>query len=400
MSDVMDLDIDHVDLDGMNLEDMDLSDFGEVNETIDYPHIKVGSKMFKEFLKVAKKVCASGGKDIISKAICLQYDKEKEKVVGYATDFDVYIQQELECLNTENILEEPVVVPTDILIKLCSAVPSNTIIYKKDDNMFIRLYGGDMELETHAMTVEKFQFLDEVTRVGSVESTPLYGILKDFSPVVSAAVNPAEKRIVVTKDGAYANYMFAILKSESITGEFDLKAKDIEVLKALTVNKKDETLTVYRTGENVKAVRCVIEANDFKYAFLVSESSMSDTLKNNMTNVVKSDGVYVDFIQLYKMVELASELPYALGKVGINYSDDGVYVDVKTKKGASNIFNISGSVEGDTAPLEKELVVQAKLLRILLRSFASKQSIKLTVSTDGLGVACDDYSSAIYSEAN
>ena len=266
--------------------------------------------------------------------------------------------------------------------------------------MFIRLYGGDMELETHSMSVDKFQFSDEVARVGSVEATPLYGILKDFSPVVSAAVNPAEKRIVVTKEGAYANYMFAILKSEAITGEFDLKAKDIEVLKALTVNKKDETLTVYKTTENVKAVRCVIEAADFKYAFLVSESSMSETLKNNMTQVVKNEGVFVDFIQLYKMVELASELPYALGKVGINHSDDGVYVDVKTKKGASNIFNISGSVEGTTTPLDKELVVQAKLLRILLRSFASKQSIKLTVSGEGLGITCDDYSSAIYSEAN
>lgn len=400
MGEDMELNLEDVDLDEVNLDDMDLSDFGEVNESIDYPHIKLGSKVFKEFLKVAKKVCASGGKDIISKAICLQYNKDKEKVVGYATDFDVYIQQELECLNTENILEEPIVVPTDILIKLCSAVPANTIIYKKDDVMYIRLYGGDMELETHTMSVDKFQFLDEVTRVGTVEATPLYGILKDFSPVVSAAVNPAEKRIVVTKDGAFANYMFAILKSDIVTGEYDLKSKDIEVLKALTVNKKDETLTVYRTNEDVKAVRCVIEAVDFKYAFLVSESSMSETLKNNMAQVLKGDGVFVDFIQLYKMVELASELPYALGKVGINYSDDGIYVDVKTKKGASNIFNISGSIEGNIAPLDKELVVQAKLLRILLRSFASKQSIKLSVSKEGLGISCDDYSSAIYSEAN
>lgn len=395
----MDLNLDDVDLDGVNLDDMDLSDFGEVNETVDFPHIKIGSKAFKEFLKVAKKVCASGGKDIISKAVCLKYDKDKEKVIGYATDFDVYIEQELECLNTDNILEEAIVVPTDILIKLCSAVPSNTIIYKNEDTMVIRLYGGDMQLETHSMSVEKFQFADATTRVGSVEATPLYGILKDFSPVVSAAVNPAEKRIVVSKDGAYANYMFAILKSDGITGEYDLKSKDIEVLKALTVNKKDETLNVYKTAEDVKASRCVIEANDFKYAFLISESTMSDTLKNNMAKVINENGVFVDFIQLYKMIELASELPYALGKVGINYSDDGICVDVKTKKGASNIFNISGSIEGDIKPLDKELVVQAKLLRILLRSFASKQSIRLSVSSDGLGVSCDDYSSAIYSEA-
>ena len=46
----------------------------------------------------------------------------------------------------------------------------------------------------------------------------------------------------------------------------------------------------------------------------------------------------------------------------------------------------SGNIEGIVTPLEEDLVVQAKLLRIILRSFASKSSVRLTVSDTGLGI--------------
>ena len=58
-----------------------------------------------------------------------------------------------------------------------------------------------------------------------------------------------------------------------------------------------------------------------------------------------------------------------------------------------------GNIEGTVTPLEEDLVIQAKLLRIILRSFASKSSVRLTVSDTGLGILSDDYSAALYSEA-
>jgi len=394
----MDLDLDNVDLDDIDLDNADLTDFGEINETIDEPHLKIGSKSFKEFLKVAKRVSATGGKDIISKATCLQYDPDRAKVVGYATDFDVYIESELENLDTENILMDPVIVPTDIFIKLTGAVPANTIIYKKDDKFFIRLYGGDMELETHQMSVDKFQFTEEIEEKATVDVVNLYSILKDFSPVVSAAANPAEKRIMVSEEGAFANYAFAILKSETVKGDYDLKPKDIDVLKGLTLKKKDIDLKVYKTTEGTKATRCVIKGDDFKYAFLVSDAAMSDTLKSNMSTVVNQDGIYIDFIQFYKIVELAADLPYSLGKVGMNVGEDGVVLNIKTKKGTDNSFNITGSFDGTPKVLSSELIIQAKLLRVLLRSFAAKQSVKVIITDMALGIVSDDYESVIYTE--
>lgn len=395
----LDLDLDSIDLNEVEegIDDMDLSDFGEVDDSIDYPHIKVSTKALKEFLAVAKQICSGGGRDIVSKAVCLK--AEGDKVICKATDFDVYVEKTLELLNQDNILTDLIEVPTDILIKLTKAVPVNTIIYKKDDEYFIRLYGGDMSLEVYSFPEDKFTFGDETDKVSDVVAEDLYCAIKDLAPVVTAAVNPAERRIICEDERAFANYMWAIIMVSRQFSNFDLKVKDISVLKSLTKEKKEENIIVYRTKEDNKTVRCVLQGDDFKYAFLVSEAAVSESMKNNIGTVVTDSGVFVDFIQLYKMVEVASDLPYALGKIGINYCDDGITVNIMTKKGNDNKFTISGNIEGTVTPLEEDLVVQAKLLRIILRSFASKSSVRLTISDTGLGILSDDYSAALYSEA-
>lgn len=388
-------DIDLSDISEDDLSDLDLSGFGEVDDTVDYPHFKISTKAFKEFLKVAKIVCSAGGRDVVSKAVC--FSVENGVLVCRSTDFDVYIEEKLELLNEENILTEPVIVSTDILIRLAKAVPVNTTIFKNDDTFFIRLYGGDFVLETYSMSVDKFKFTDEVENKGQVQAEELYSVIKDFSPVVTAAVAPQERRIVCSDKEAIASYMWAILKFNSGFQDFDLKIKDISVLKNLLVASEEILQVSFTKGEDA-IKRCVLEGSAFKYAFLISDAKVSESMKDNLNKVITGKGVYVDFIQLFKVIEVAADLPYSVGKVGMNFCDEGLKVVIKTKKNKDAEFNITASVEGDATPLDEELVVQAKLLKIVLRSFASKPSILISLSKEGMGVSADDYSSAIYSE--
>lgn len=395
-----DLDLDNMDLsdigEGDDLASMDLSSFGEIDDTVDFPHFKVATKSFKEFLKVAKLVCTAGGKDVVSKAVCLFAEGEVLRCAS--TDFDVYVEMNLPLLNDHNILTETVVIPTDILIKLTKAVPVNTVIYKKDDKFYIRLYGGDIVLETYSMGSDKFIFSDLVVTSEQIAGKDLSEVMKDFSTIVTSAVSPAERRIICETDRAYASYLFAIIMAKKSFTSCDLKPKDINVLKSLVVDA-EETLKTFHTADDVSPKRCQIAGDNFKYTFLLSEAKISDTMKNSIGNVVTGNGVFVDFVQLYKMVEVAAELPYSTGKIGINYSDEGIKLAIKTKKDADAIFDITGSKEGDTTPIADELIVQAKLFRVVLRSFATKSSIKLTVTKDGIGISAEDYSAAIYSEA-
>lgn len=390
-------DVDLGDISEDSLDDLDLSNFGEVDDSIDFPHIKVSTKQLVEFLKVAKSVCSSGGRDVVSKAVCME--PVGETLECRATDFDVYVKRDLEILNTENRLSEIVIIPTDILIKLMKAVPVNTIIYKKDDEFFIRLYGGDIILETHTMSSDKFKCMDEMDQVGAIEASDLYSVVKDFSPTILAAISPQERRIIFEKDGAHARYLWSILKADKEFSDFDLKVKDVGVIKILTVGS-EEMLKVFISKDVDAVKRCSLRGEKFEYTFLVSETAVNETMKTDMSEIISNTGVYVDFLQVYKMVELASDLPYSTGKIGMNFTEEGVNLSIKTKKGNDSNFNISGSIEGDVVPLAEELQLQAKLLKVLMRTFANKSSIKICLSDKGYGMVADSYSAVMFKESN
>lgn len=398
----LELDLDSVDLDDAleddELDSLDLSNFGEVDDSIDKPHIKVSTKDLKEYLKVAKEIASSSGRDVVSKSVCLK--AEGDKLVGRATDFDVYLEYEMDLLNHKDVLTDTLTIPIEILQKLIKAVPVNTIIFKDEDEYKMRLAGGDIPLETYNIDESKYIFSEKVTKEATIAATDLYEVIKNFGSIVTAAVAPTERRIICESDAAYANYMFAIIRSDASFAPMDLKVKDINVMRSL-VKDTEEVLTVYSTDEDTKVKMKVIEGPNFKYAFLISDISVPDQLKQNMSNVVLNDGVYVDFIQFYKMIEVAAELPYSIGKVGLNYSDNGeLRVVIKTKSSSTpdSVFDLPGSVAGNVTPLEKDLVLQAKLLRILLRSFADSSSIKISLADEGMGIYTDTFVAAVYSE--
>ena len=112
----------------------------------------------------------------------------------------------------------------------------------------------------------------------------------------------------------------------------------------------------------------------------------------------KYSGVHVDLVQLYKLVEVASDFPHSTGKVGLKVLDDGIQVIMKTKKGQNCEFMVSGSASVKDSAYDKEIVVQAKLLRILLRTFASESSVKLVINPKGLGISSASYVAALFPE--
>ena len=60
-----------------DLDDVDLSNFGEVDTTVGFPHVKVPTKAFQEFLRIAKLFSAASGRDIISKSVSFLVEEGK-----------------------------------------------------------------------------------------------------------------------------------------------------------------------------------------------------------------------------------------------------------------------------------------------------------------------------------
>lgn len=381
------------DLDATDLDNAALDGFGEVSETIEFPHLKMATKSLKKFADISKIISVSGGRDIISKAVCLEVIDGK--VVCKATDFDIFVKQEYELMNTENVLRDTVVVATDILQKLLKAAPASTVIYRKDDKFFIRLFGGDVVLESYDVASDKFTFSEKTNPVGTIGSNSIYSVAKNYSGVVSAAVSSTERRIGFTKAGAFAKYMWAILGTRGAFADFDLKPKDIAIVRAVLVNT-DEDLQVSVTEEG-KSRRALFEGNGFSFSILLSDIKVSSE-DQAILDKPSEGGFHVDLVQLYKIVELAAELPYSLGKLDFTYSPGaGLLIGLQTRKGTTHEFTVSGSQDGSLRE-DASATIQAKLLRVVLRTFAGKSTVKVSILNGELVISTEENLATVTAE--
>jgi hypothetical protein len=301
-------------------------------------------------------------------------------------------------LNQENVYKGHIVAPLDTLQKIIKAAPAHIAFLSKEDKICAHLVGGDLVLDTYNVEEEKFVCSDKTADLGSVSSQKLYATIKDLGGVVAASVAAPERRIVFDGGNAYANHMWAIVRATGDFPDMDLKVKDIGVLKVILANL-DEDLSVFATKDS-KVTRKGFRGKTFTYMFLTSDVAVSSMLKNSMVEVLREDSVFVDLIQLYKMVELSADLNYSTGRIGVNFDDDGnLIVGVRTKKSKDSNFKISGSKNANPKPLKEEVMLQAKLFKLILRSFAGSATVQVSLDSKGLGVKSDKYEAALYSEA-
>lgn len=378
--------------DDLDLDSVDLSQFGEVHEDINDPHIKFSTKTFIQVLKALRQVCQTSGRDVISKSFLIKANDGK--ITVKATDFDTYYTTEFECLNTENVCEDAITIPLDIILKLVNVLPASTIILKRDGAYYIHLVGGDMVLETYTVDTTKFDLADKFEETASVAAPALSMVLRDFGPLATAALNPSDRRICFSKDEAVAAYTYSVVKNDGAFADFDLKIKDVKVL-STAIAGSDEVLKVF-SSVDAKAKRVRICGEKFTYTFLVSDIKASEKLVTTCKETAENPGVYVDFVQLSRLVRVAYELQYSVGKVNINYDEsDNLVLEIQTKKQASSIFRLAGSRNGDIKPLDKPLVVQAKLFYTLLNSFRNESSVDIILTPKCLGIKTDNYTGAL-----
>ena len=118
---------------------------------------------------------------------------------------------------------------------------------------------------------------------------------------------------------------------------------------------------------------------------------------DNIIHVAKGK-CYIDYAQLYKLVDISSILPTSTGKVEFNYNDSGVEFILKSKKGDSK-FTLVGSKEGDTTPMSSNFTISSKLLYIFLKAFSSQSSIAFYLTEKGMGLSSNEYDAILYKES-
>jgi DNA polymerase III sliding clamp (beta) subunit (PCNA family) len=187
-----------------DLLDMSGDDSGKAEDTpnepesieiVGYPHFKISTKKFLDVLKISALVSQGSSKTDVCKAIGMEVKGSELQV--YMTDFETYVERSIEILNTEDVLTDFISVNFQIISKLVQACPSTMTVYKKDEKYFIKLIGGDMELEL--VKTEKSQLLlknkSKFMGAGELETLEFKKIIKGMFVLANAAVTASQKRI-------------------------------------------------------------------------------------------------------------------------------------------------------------------------------------------------------------
>lgn len=349
----------------------------EYDVKIDYPHIKMDTNEFKSVLSIARVVCSATGKDIASRAIYLKADKDNGKVIAKVTDFDVYVTVTVPLLNKDNILEDELVIPCDYLMRLFVAVPAKTIFFKDDEGIKLHVDGGAFDVRTFDVDTTKYDKVDDLEDIGKVKENNLLHLLKVMSNPAAAAISPIERRIFITKNCSFVHSLWGILKYQfSMNEEFDLKLKDISILRVL-LRDSDNDITFKRNKADTSVM--VVEGKDFVFRFLVSSLTFDDDIRTMLDNLNGTPST-ISNGQLSTLVGIASNLSTATGDLVFKYSDDGVAMDMPLKSGKKSQFNLPGTkVEGDGVAK-----VNGRLLNTYLSSFAGMNDINFTVTNNGI----------------
>ena len=372
----MDFNLDNLEL---NLEDdLELDDMFELSsvedtEVVEQPHFRIPTKDFVLMLRKAKSIISSASRDLISKAVCLHV--EDGMVYLNATDFDVYMELKCPLLNTDNMLDVDVVCPIDTLMQLVKALPSTTTILLDGDDIKIKLIGGSIDIETLDVSRDKFLLKDDFVPDKEIDAQEFYNVLTSFTPIVQASVNPMEKRIIFNEEGAKALYMFTMVAFKGDYPAFDVKVKDLNVLKGLLVGTKGK-LKTYKVAKETSSNRFAIENESFKYVFLIGDVNINRVMMGAFNETDFNQGAYIEFAHLSKLVELSSTLNYASGKVKMQFTESNVFELVVPTKNGDNVFKLDATPNGNVK-IGEVVTVPAKMLLTVLKAFQKDTVLSL-----------------------
>ena len=138
--------------------------------------------------------------------------------------------------------------------------------------------------------------------------------------------------------------------------------------------------------------RLFIKLDKIEYEFINSINSISKLLTDQINTSIKPIEATLNYLDLYKVVNLATNLPSSTGNIKLKYKDNFLIISITSAKGDSNfsipIEKISNNLYKD------EIIIRATLLKKLLLSFTKSENINIALNNISITIE-NDFSKAI-----
>ena len=281
----------------------------------------------------------------------------------------------------------PISIPLTILQKLVKLMGNKVLLYKKEENLYIRLLDGDLLLDLRQADMTILTFPGDVSdkdKIAELKISNIGSVVNNILPLLQAEIRGEAKRISFTGDKAYYNSSFYYIETSIKTPRMTLSLRDADFINKLFKYYKNDEIQIFSVKSNLS--RLFLKINNIEYEFINSINSISDIITQQMNSIVKEPEVMVSYDRLYRTVTLATTLPYSTGDVILKYNKDKLQTSIISNRGNSD-FSFATEVLTENKLYDKEVLVRAETLRRLLISF--NEADKLSIALADLGITLE-----------
>ena len=289
------------------------------------------------------------------------------------------------------MLNEYISIPLITLQKLVKLMGNKVLIYKKDNNYYLRLQNGDLLLDVYKANENIIFFPSEPDlKLLEIPVSNLGNIVDAMLPLLNYEISSENKRINFTEEKAYFNSSSYYIESNINTPKLSLSLKDAEFISKLNKYYKNDNMILFNTKSTLP--RLFIKLDKIEYEFINSINSISKLLTDQINTSIKPIEATLNYLDLYKVVNLATNLPSSTGNIKLKYKDNFLIISITSAKGDSNfsipIEKISNNLYKD------EIIIRATLLKKLLLSFTKSENINIALNNISITIE-NDFSKAI-----
>lgn len=324
--------------------------------------VTLKTKPIQKFLSLASTLYWKQSRDILTKSVLFRFSENK--LTCYATDFDTYIECELD-IEYQTDEEFDIILLTQSLSKLLK-LGEDEFKLKIGDPVFIFLLDSWIPIEQINVQNSRFILGDEIKpNLVKIDSLPF-----SLIPIVNKAVLTQDKYINILEGVSYSRYLTSrnsCTNNSPIT--YQLSLRELSMLKLV----QDTEIYIGKSYSDYPRLIFISKSDDceLKFSFLYIDAEESTIPKHpEFFASIKKDF-------LIKILDLTEMLPTSLQVLEIFTDDNKLKIISKNKLKDMEFELCECNSEIGFIPLEKT-AIQFLLLNNIVKSFDKSKYINIS----------------------
>ena len=364
------------------MEDIEEVSKSEIDLNTIYPKLIFKTEDLVRTMNLCSKLIQPKSDNIAYNSISIAPVPELNTINFYVTNDLSHFRLTTELIGgNSNSINEIISIPFITLQRVIKLAGSKILIYKREDNLYIRLLGGDLLLDYRSIDMKYLQFPGEIKeKIADLGLDNIGSIVNVALPLLNSELRGDIRRINFTGEKAYYNSSFYYLESVIETPKISLSLKDSEFINKLYKYYKGKQIQLFKVESNLS--RLFLKLDNIEYEFINSVHTISPTFLEQIDKLVSPIEVIVNHGRFVQVVTLATMLPSSTGTIGLSYKNNKLIIKISSNRGESE-FTFDTKLEKEHL-YNKEIFVRAETLRKLLNAFSSVDKVGVALSDLGI----------------